>query len=165
MAVAAKKPVILASAPVPAISAPTVEKVAETVSAPAADIQQNVRKAFEKGVVETRAAYAKVKAAAEETSGALETSAATAAKGVVEFNTKTLDVLRANAEANFDFFRAVIGVKSLSELVTLQTEHVRKQGEAVTAHAKEISALGQKIAAASVEPIKSQVAKTFKLAV
>jgi len=165
MAVAVKKPITLASAPVPAISAPTVEKVAETVSAPVAEIQQTVRKAFEKGVVETRAAYAKAKAAAEETSGAFETSATTAAKGVVEFNTKALDVLRANAEANFDFFKAVIGVKSLSELVTLQTEHVRKQGEAVSAQAKEISALGQKIAAASVEPIKSQVAKTFKLAV
>jgi phasin len=169
MAVASKKTAsVVAGAE--ALPEPKVETVVETVPAPVvampapvAAIQENVRKAVEKSVADTRAAYAKAKSAAEEATGALESSYSTAAKGVVEFNTKTLEALRATAEANFDFVKAVINAKSVSEFVTLQSEHARKQVETISAQAKEIAALAQKIAAESVEPIKSQVAKTFKL--
>ncbi len=144
---------------------PKIEKTVEAFSAPVDEIQESVRKALEKGVADTRAAYAKAKAAAEETSGALESSCATAAKGVIEFNAKALDALRANAEANFDFLKSVISVKSVPEFVALQSEHARQQAEAIAAQAKEIAALSQKVATESVEPIKTQFAKTFKLAV
>jgi phasin len=165
MATPAKKITPPAPAPVVALPEPQIEKNAEAFAAPAAEIQDNVRKALEKGVADTRAAYAKAKAAVEETSGALESSCATAAKGVVEFNVKALDALRANAEANFDFLKSIISVKSVPEFVTLQSEHARQQAEAITAQAKEIATLSQKIAADSVEPLKTQFAKTFKLAV
>jgi phasin len=165
MATALKKPTVPATEPaaLPIVSA--TAKVSESFSTPATEVQENVRKALEKGVADTRAAYSKAKAAAQETTGALEASCATAAKGVVEFNAKTLEALRLNAEANFDFLKSVISVKSVSEFVALQSEHTRKQAEAIAAQAKEIAALSQKIAADSAEPIKSQFSKTFKLAV
>jgi hypothetical protein len=103
MATALKKPAPPVTLPI----ASATEKVSETFSTPAAEIQENVRKALEKGVADTRAAYSKAKAAAEETGGALEASCATAAKGVVEFNAKALEALRLNAEANFDFLKSV----------------------------------------------------------
>jgi phasin len=150
------------------VAAPKFEKVVEAieaVSAPTSEIQENVRKAVEKGVADTRAAYAKAKIAAEEATGAIEASYSTVAKGIIEFNTKTLEALRVNAEANFDFIKSVIGAKSVSEFVALQSEHARKQTETISAQAKEIAALAQKVASESAEPIKSQVAKTLKLAV
>jgi len=171
MAGAVKKSASTAVAPLDAPeavfekSAETFEKSAEAVSAPVAELQENVRKVVEKGLAETRAAYAKAKAAAEEATSALETSYSTATKGVVAFNTKALDALRANAEANFDFLKSVVSAKSVSEFVTLQSEHTRKQVEAISAQTKEIAALAQKVANDTAEPIKSQVAKTFKLAV
>jgi phasin len=162
MAVASKKPV--ASSPDFAVLPEAkVETVIDAVPASVGQMQENIRKAVEKGVADTRAAYEKAKTAAEEATGALETSYSTATKGVVAFNTKALDALRANAEANFDFVKAVINARSVSEFVTLQSEHASKQVEAINAQAKEIAALAQKIAAESVEPIKSQVAKTFSL--
>jgi phasin len=165
MAVAVKKSAQSPVVPVQALAEPQFEKTVEAASAPIAEVQEKVRKAVEKSVADTRAAYAKAKAAAEEATGALEASCSTAAKGIVEFNTKAIEALRANAEANFDFLKSVISAKSLSEFVTLQSEHVRKQAEAITTQAKEMSALSQKVATESAEPIKSQVAKTFKLAV
>ena len=165
MPTAAKKAIAPAPAPVVALPEPQIEKNAEAFSTPVAEIQDTVRKALEKSVADTRAAYAKAKAAVEETGGALESSCATAAKGIIEFNAKALDALRANAEANFDFLKSVISVKSVPEFVTLQSEHARQQTEAITAQAKEIATLGQKVAAESVEPLKTQFAKTFKLAV
>ena len=80
MATAVKKSAPPAVVPVAALPEPQIEKTVEAVSAPAAEIQDTVRKALEKGVVDTRAAYAKAKAAAEETSGALESSCATAVR-------------------------------------------------------------------------------------
>jgi phasin len=162
MAVASKKP---ASSTAELAAAPEakIETAVESAPASVGEMQENVRKAVEKGVADTRAAYAKVKTAAEEATGALETSYSTATKGVVAFNTKALDALRANAEANFDFVKAAINAKTVSELVTLQSEHASKQVEAINAQAKEIAALARQIAVESVEPIKSQVAKTFSL--
>jgi phasin len=160
MATALKKPAPPVTLPI----ASATEKVSETFSTPVAEIQENVRKALEKGVADTRTAYSKAKAAAEETSGALEASCATAAKGVVEFNAKALEALRLNAEANFDFLKSVISAKSVSEFVALQGDHTRKQADAIAAQAKEIAALSQRIAAESAEPIKSQFSKAFKLA-
>jgi phasin len=141
-----------------------VETAVEAASAPLAEVQETVRNVVEKSVADTRDAYAKAKAAAEEATGALESSCATAAKGILELNAKALEALRVNAEANFDFLKSVIAVKSVSEYVALQSDHVRKQAEAISAQAKEMSALSQKIATETAEPIKTQVVKTFKLA-
>lgn len=143
----------------------TVETAVEQVAAPLEETQAHVRKVVEKSVEETRAAYAKAKTAAEEATSALESSASAAAKGLVALNAKALDVLRANAEASFDFLKSVIGAKSMSELVALQGEHVRKAADAITVQAKEIAALSEKIATELAEPIKAQVTKAFKLAV
>jgi phasin len=162
MAVASKKSTS-STADLAALPEARIETVVESVPASVDQLQEHVRKAVEKGVADTRVAYARVKTAAEEATEALESSYSTATKGVVAFNTKALDALRANAEANFDFVKAVINAKSVSEFITLQSEHASKQVEAINVQAKEIAALAQKIAVESVEPIKSQVARTFRL--
>lgn len=165
MAAAIKKTASSSAAPAEQVTESKIDKTVEAVSAPVAEVQENVRKAIEKSVADTRAAYAKAKTAADEATGALESSYSTAAKGIVEFNTKALEALRANAEANFDFIKSVISVKSVSEFVALQSEHAKKQAEAISAQAKDFAALAQKVATESAEPIKSQVAKTLKLPV
>lgn len=165
MAGAVKKPTSSALAPSEEMPEAKFETIVETVSEPVVEMQDSVRKAVEKGVVETRAAYAKARTAAEEATGAFEASYSNAAKGVIAFNTKAIEALRANAEANFDFIKSVIVAKSVSEVVALQGEHARKQAEAVAAQAKEIAALAQKVAADLAEPIKTHFEKTLKIAV
>jgi phasin len=165
MAAAIKKSASSSPAPAEVLAESKIEKTVEAISAPVAEVQENVRKAIEKSVADTRAAYAKAKTAAEEATGALESSYSTAAKGIIEFNTKALEALRANAEANFDFIKSVIGAKSISEFVTLQSEHAKKQADAISAQAKDFAALARKVATESAEQIKSQVAKTLKLPV
>jgi len=161
-------PVIPASAPVEAAVA-TVNAVlpseARLAAAPAAEIQQSFRSALEKGVVESRAAFAKAKTAADETASAFEVSFAAAKDGALAINTKAFEALRVNADANFDFLKAVFAVKSLPDLITLQTEFARKQVETITGQSKDFGALAQKAMADAVEPIKEQVARSFKLAV
>ena len=135
---------------------------AQLAVAPAAEIQQSFRSALEKGVVESRAAFAKAKTAADETANAFEVSFAAAKDGALAINAKAFEALRVNADANFDFLKAVFAVKSLPDLVTLQTEFARKQIETITGQTKDFGALAQKAMADAVEPIKEQVARSFK---
>ena len=137
----------------------------ELAAAPAAEIQQSFRRALEKGVIELRAAFAKAKTAADETASAIEVSFAAAKDGALSINAKALEAMRANADANFDFWKATLSVKSLPDLIALQTEFARKQVETMTSQTKDFGALAQKAMADAVEPIKEQVAKSFKIAV
>jgi hypothetical protein len=75
---------------------------------------------------------------------------------------KALDALRANVNASFDFTAAMFGVKTLAEAAEISTAHYRAQFEALSAQAKDLSALAQKIATETSEPIKSGVSKNFK---
>ncbi|MDO8535064.1 MAG: phasin family protein [Xanthobacteraceae bacterium] len=75
---------------------------------------------------------------------------------------KALEALRVNVNSGFDYARGLLATKSLSEAVELSASHVRKQFDALSGQAKELSALAQKVAADASEPIKSGVSKTFK---
>jgi phasin len=172
MANAPKKSAVLRAVPAPAPVEAAVATVSavmksepELTAAPAAEIQQSFRTALEKGVVESRAAFAKAKTAADETANAFEVSFAAAKDGAIAIHAKAFETVRANADANFDFLKAMFAVKSLPDLITLQTEFARKQVEAITGQAKDFGAMAQKAMADAVEPIKEQAARSFKLAV
>ena len=144
------------------------ENAAEVVEAtvePVAGMQESVRAALEKGVAESRAAFVKAKVSADEAATAFEQSFTAAKDGVIAINAKALEALRANTEANFEFMKASFAIKSLADLVALQSEFTRKQVDAMTGQAKDISALTQKTVADAIEPLKDQMAKFFKIAV
>ena len=163
-------PVEAAAAVVESAAAPArvvPHEVAKMFEAPAktmTEMQDKVRAMIEKGLSETRGAYAKAKSAADEANGALEASFVTAKTGAAEINVKVLEAFQASADANFDFVKSVLGVKSIADYVTLHGEFARKQIETLTGRTKELTALAQKVATESAEPIKTQVAKTFKIA-
>jgi len=53
-------------------------------------------------------------------------------------------------------------VKSLSEAVELSTAHMRKQFDTLSAQSKELTALAQRVATDTVEPIKESVNSALK---
>lgn len=143
----------------------TLAEEVESAAAPMAEVQQSFRNTLEKSVIDPREAFAKAKTAADEAASALEVSFAAAKDGAVAINAKGFEALRAHADANFEFLKAVFAVKSLPDLITLQTEFARKQVETFASQSKDLGALTQKAMADAVEPIKEQVAKSFKIAV
>lgn len=147
------------------VEVPGVDEAVAAVAEPAAEMQETVRAALENGVVESRAVFAKAKASADEAANAFEQSFAAAKDGVIAINAKALEALRANAEANLDFVKACFAVKSLSDLVSLQSEFARKQVDTVAVQFKDLGALTQKAMVETIEPVKDQVAKTFRIAV
>ncbi len=149
---------------VPAV-AETAAEVVEASIEPVAGMQESVRAALEKGVAESRAAFVKAKVSADEAASAFEQSFTAAKDGVIAINAKALEALRSNTEANFEFMKASFAVKSIADLVAQQSEFTRKQVDAMSGQAKDIGALTQKTVADAFEPLKDQMAKSFKIAV
>jgi phasin len=90
-----------------------------------------------------------------------ENTYATTVDGMREYSLKVLEIARTNADTAFDYAQQIMSVKSPSEMMELSTAHARKQIETLAAQTKELTTLGQKVAAASGEPLTSGIVKTF----
>ena len=86
----------------------------------------------------------------------------TASKGASEYSAKLMEMMKSNTTATLDFAQELLGIKSPSEAMELWTSHAKKQFEAITAQAKELAELTQKVATETVEPIKANASKLFK---
>ena len=165
-AVSSTAPIEAAAAPMEASVTPdAVIPTPPDLAEPAVEIQQSFRSALEKGVAESRAAFVKAKTAADEAASAFEVSFAAVKDGALAINAKAFEALRANSEANFDFLKALLAAKSLSDVIALNAEFTRKQIETITGQTKDIGALTQKAVTDAVEPIKERLARSFKIAV
>ena len=119
------------------------------------------REFAERGVAQAKDNYEKMKAAAEEATDLLETTYSTATKGASDYGLKVIEAARANTNAAFDFAGELLAAKTVSEVVELSGAHARKQFEVMTQQGKELSALMQKLASETTEPIKSGMTKVF----
>jgi phasin len=131
---------------------------------PKMEIPAAFREFAEKSVSQAKENYEKMKSAAEEATDLLEGTYATATKGASDYGLKVIEAARINTNAAFDFASEIMAVKSFSDFVEVSTGHARKQFEALTAQTKELTALAQKVAADTTEPVKEKVTKAFKKA-
>ena len=123
---------------------------------------EQIRAFAEKGLSQARDSYAKFKDVAESHNGTIEAVFTNASRGASEYSAKLMEFLKANTSANLDFAQELLGVKSPSAALELWTSHARKQFETLSAHAKELTELSQKVATDTVEPIKANASKLFK---
>jgi len=126
------------------------------------EVPEQMRALAEKCVSQARDSYARFKDVAESHNGTIEAVFANASRGASEYSTKLMEFLKANTSANLDFAQELLGVKSPSAALELWTSHARKQFETLSAHAKELTELSQKVATETVEPIKANASKLFK---
>lgn len=141
-------------------TADTIENV-EFPSFDASKATDQIRAFAEKGVEQSKEAYAKLKTGAEETQKVLESTYETAKTVSSDLSLKTIAALRANADAGFSHLEALVGARSLSEVVELQTAFVRKQVETSVKLAKDFQAVATKAAEEVSKPVKTAVEKAF----
>ena len=126
------------------------------------EVPEQMRAFAEKGVLQARDSYAKFKDIAESNNGTIEAVFTSASKGASEYSAKLMEMMKANSTATLDFAQELLGIKSPSEAVELWTSHAKKQYETITAQAKELTELAQKVATETAEPIKANASKLFK---
>ena len=81
-----------------------------------------------------------------------------------DYNLKMIDMARANIEGIFEFARQLTTAKSPPDMVELWTSHARRQFEMLSEQLSELTALGQKMASESADPIARTVGQAFKKA-
>jgi phasin len=145
-----------------AYEAPTLEMPSFEI--PKMEIPAAFREFAEKSVSQAKDNWDKMKAVTEEATDMIETSYSTASKGAADYGLALIDAARANTNAAFDFFGQIMAAKSLSEVIELSTSHTRKQFETLSAQAKDLSALAQKVATETAEPLKTGLTSAFKKA-
>jgi len=105
-------------------------------------------------------------AAASETlekgKAALEQSAGITLENIRTLNAKMIDMARVNTESAFDLALKMATCKTPADVMEFWPEHARKQFELLNEQIKELSALGQKMAGETVEPIARSVNQVFR---
>ena len=124
-------------------------------------VQESLRDFAEKGAAQSKDAYAKLKTATEEATKTVEATVQTAQAGTVEIGLKAIDALRTNAEMSLSHMEALLGVKSVAELVELQTSFIRKQAEVTVEQAKSIQETAKKVAETVTKPGKDAAEKVM----
>jgi phasin len=131
---------------------------------PKIEVPAAFRELAERSVTQARDGYERMKSAAEDATDILEDTYANVSKGTTDYALKALEITRTNTNAAFDFATQLLTVKSLSEAVELTSTHTRKQLDAFIAQGKELTAITQRVASETTEPLKSGVSKVFKVA-
>jgi phasin len=137
----------------------------ETIEFPTFDANKasdQFRAFAEKGVEQSKEAYAKLKAGAESAQKALESSFETAKSAGNDLSLKTIAALRANAETDFAHLESLVGAASVSELFELQTSYFRKRVELAVSQAKDLQSASAKAAEEVTKPVKDIFEKSFK---
>lgn len=138
---------------------------ADTIEMPSFDVSKatdQFRVFAEKGVEQSKEAYAKLKTGAEEAQKTIETSYETARNVSAELSLKAISALRTNAETGFAHLEALAGAKSLSEIVELQTAYLRKRVELTVEQAKDFQTVASKAAEDVSKPVKTAFEKALK---
>jgi len=131
---------------------------------PNMELPEAFREMTEKGVEQTRDAYAKAKVASEEAADLLENTYEAVAKRAADYNRKLIEITRTNTRAAFDYVHELLSVKSPLEFIAQSTAQMRKQFEIVSEQNKELSALAQEIATEAAGTIKTSVSKAVNKA-
>ncbi len=119
------------------------------------------REFAEKGVSQSKDAFAKMKTAADEAAKTVEATVQTAQAGSIDLGLKAIDALRTNAENSLSHMEALLGVKSVSEFFELQTAFLRKQAEVAGEQTKAMQAATRSLAETVSKPAKDAAEKAI----
>ncbi|MBI5262593.1 MAG: phasin [Bradyrhizobium sp.] len=125
-------------------------------------VPEQMRALAEKGVSQARDSYAKFKEAAETHNGTMEAVFTSVSKGASEYSAKVMEFLKVNTSSTLDFAQDLLAAKSPSEAMELWTSQTRKQFETLSAQAKELAELTQRVATETAQPIKDSASKFYK---
>jgi phasin len=101
-------------------------------------------------------------AAAEWSARGVEQGYAAAAESIRDFNVRLIEMAHANAAATLEFAQQISTAKGPSAAIELWSSQARKQFETLSEQSKELTALAQKIATSSAEPITRSFGQALK---
>lgn len=137
-----------------------VEAGKETVETAAAGYEQAVemtKKQVEKSSKAVREGYGDFAALSKENVEAAISSGTIMAKGFETLGKEVVSFARQSVEGNVAATTAILGAKSLNEVVDLQNDYARKSFDQFVAESTKLTELSVKVANDALAPIKARV--------
>jgi hypothetical protein len=106
-------------------------------------------KAAAQGANMARAAVRKGEAKVEQTVAAAQEGLQIAGDGARQMNLKMLDMMRANAEAFFNFAEELVTARDPTKLVEIWGKYTQNQMHMLTKHGQDLASFGEKVAETS----------------
>ena len=125
-------------------------------------LNETFRSMTQKSMEQSKEAYGRMKAAADDATKALESTMENAHQGSLQLSKKAIDAMRTNAELGFAHLDSMMSAKSFAEVIEMQTAYVRKQVEMATDQAKDMQAISQTVAKDMMKPGRDAFQKTTK---
>lgn len=123
---------------------------------------EGLKKLAEDGLVKTKEAYEQAQAAFEQAQKEAEAGLNTVQAHSSKISLATLEAMRSNTESSLSYMESLIGVKSLADVMEIQTSYARKQAEMAADTAKSMQALYQNAAEEVTAPAKDAADKAMK---
>jgi phasin len=111
----------------------------------------------EKNIAQSRELYERSKDAFDKILESWEKTFDAAGQGAVAFNRKVIDITQRNINSGFEFAKSLVGAKTMSEAIALQSSFWQKQFGTFKAQADEMRELSTRVTADVAEPVKQQV--------
>lgn len=146
----------------------TAKKPASNFEFPEFDVAKmssSFREAAEKTVAQNAEAYEQFKVAAEEATESAKQAFEAAREGAIALSSKAIENTKANTEASITYMEKLSAIKSVSELMELQSEFFRNSFEVLSAQTKEAQELTAKVSEESTAPVKAVAEKVAEKAV
>ena len=116
------------------------------------DIPTQMRQFAEQSVEQAKKSVDGFMSAAHKTAAALETHATTAHSGAKDMGQKAMGFAEQNIANSFEFAQKLVRAKDIQEIMTLQSEFLKAQMQAMSAQAKELGATATKTAVDAAKP-------------
>ncbi|WP_281029203.1 phasin family protein [Rhizobium deserti] len=124
-------------------------------------MNESFRDLAEKGVNQSREAYAKMKMTAEEATTAAQSTIQSAQAGTLEIGLQAMDAIRTNADMSLAHLEQLFSARSISEFMQLQTAFIRQQTEFTLEQARAMQDSTRKLAKNVVEPGRQAAEKAM----
>ena len=131
---------------------------------PSFEVPEMLRSFAEQGLTQTREAYGRMKAVAEETTDTMEETFESTRESVRDVQFKALDAARANTEATFELARNLLAVTSVADAIQLQSAFLRERFEAFVDYSKDVQGALTKVSSEAGKPAKALLERTMSQA-
>lgn len=126
-----------------------------------AEVLEQFRTLAEDGMSKSKDAFEQAKAAFDEMQKDAEAGLHTAQEHSAKISLAAIDTMRANTESTLSHLEKMVSVKSVAELIELQTAFVREQAEKTVDAAKNMQGLYQKAGEDMSAPAKAAAEKAM----
>ena len=123
---------------------------------------ESLKKMAEDGLEKSKEAYEQAQTAFQQAQQEAEANLNTVQAHTSKISLAALEAVRSNTESSLSYLESLVGVKSLADVMELQTSFARKQAEMATDQAKSMQALYQDAAKEVTAPAKEAAEKAMK---